>query len=49
MQNMRDFNSPFSLSYRLISAWAFLNWAFVFPSFYVKINGPIYTRDGSSV
>ena len=38
MQNMRDFNSPFSSSWRLICAWAFLNWAFVFPSFSFKID-----------
>ena len=37
-QNMHDFNSLFSSSWRLISVWTFLNWAFVFPSFYFKID-----------
>ena len=45
---MRDFNSPFSWSWRLISAWAFLNWAFVFPSFFFKIDTSSSNRAVSS-
>ena len=48
MQNMRDFNSPFSSSWRLISAWAFPNWAFVFPSFHLKIDISTSNRAVSS-
>ena len=48
MQNMRDFNSPFSSSWRLISAWAFLNWDSVFPSFSFKIDTSSSNRAVSS-
>ena len=48
MQNIRDFNSPLSWSWCLISAWTFLNWASVFPSFSFKIDTSSSNRAVSS-